>query len=134
MRCRSLEIRSCKLFFQHCYGYIITGVATTIRLEAHSSQIAEGRPPWHICSRPVVSASKTLAGYDASTDRFVFDSVTGVSIFRIYFTIIIDFRDPDFLWPASQATKWTLVEVNIAIVCGTAVTSPSPYHPFHAYH
>lgn len=50
-----------------------------------------------------------------------------MSILRIHFTVNLDFRNPDFIWPASEATEWTLIEVNVAIVCGMA----SPPLPFH---
>lgn len=38
---------------------------------------------------------------------------------RLYFTIKLDFSNPDVIWLASQEMNWTIVEVNIAIVCGT---------------
>lgn len=62
---------------------------------------------------------------NVSTNRSILDSVTIVSILRIYFTINLDFRNPDFIWPASEATEWTLIEVNVAIVCGMECPAPS---------
>lgn len=48
------------------------------------------------------------------TNRF---SVTIVSVVRLWSLVHVNLEDPDVTWNAVDAALWTIVEVNISILC-----------------
>lgn len=93
-------------------------------MESQPSQVPEDRHHGHFRCWSIVSAFKTVKYLKTLTDRPVSDSVTIISGFRLHFLLNLDFSNPDVIWLASEEMNWSIVEVNIAVVCGE-LASPS---------
>lgn len=52
--------------------------------------------------------------------------VTIISIVRLHFVLHINLTDPDIPWNLVQPAVWSIVEGNIAIVCGRLSIYPLP--------